>query len=311
MNTAPSLRSIVADRLESWVALRRRTAALLRHHPFDAECLAQIESECDALNALQTEDVDLALYTLLWGASHDLTGYSAAHAMTCAVICDIAAQHLAFTVEERRSLALAALTMNLSITSLQDTLSEQLTSPSQEQRDRLSDHGAASARLLASAGVADPLWLDVVASHHHVNEHPTDPCNRSQVMTELLRRVDIYTAKLSRRATRAPTTPLHAAREACLDASGHPDAIGAAMLRVIGLYPPGTWVVLASDELALITRTGAKAHTPMASAVRRLDGSMLYSPALRDTSDPAFQVRKSMDGRDVRVRLDHVRVLTA
>ena len=231
--------------------------------------------------------------------------------MTCAVVCEVAAVHLGVTGDEVASLTHAALTMNLAITALQDTLAQQTTPPSADQREALDGHAAAAAALLRTAGVDDALWLHIVERHHEAPAGPVDLSDRPGLLAELLRRVDIYTAKLSRRATRAPTTPLRAARLACLDASGQPDAIGAAMLRVIGLYPPGTWVELVSGELALVKRTGAKAHTPHVVALRRQDGTMLPQPTPRDTADARFHIRGSLDAREVRVRVDHLKALSA
>jgi hypothetical protein len=69
-----------------------------------------------------------------------------------------------------------------------------------------------------------------------------------QRLAQLLQRIDVFTAKLSRRRTRPGSNATVEARDACLDPSGLPDATGATMLRVLGLYPPGSFVRLASGE---------------------------------------------------------------
>jgi hypothetical protein len=50
-----------------------------------------------------------------------------------------------------------------------------------------------------------------------------------RALAQLLRRVDIFCAKISRRANRAPMSPVQAAREACLGPDGKPDEIGGAL----------------------------------------------------------------------------------
>jgi hypothetical protein len=159
------------------------------------------------------------------------------------------------------------------------------------------------------AGVADATWLAVVADHHTVREQPIEPGDTPALLTELLRRIDVYTAKLSRRAYRVPTSTTRAAQATFLGPKGQPDTIGATLLRVLGLYPPGTWVRLASGELAIVTRRGTKAHTPLVAALRRDDGSTLHQPAVRDTAQPGLAVRQAVVTDDVKVRVPHVRVL--
>jgi hypothetical protein len=101
-----------------------------------------------------------------------------------------------------------------------------------------------------------------------------------------------------------------AARDACLDASGHPDSIGATLLRVVGLYPPGTFVELANGESAVVIVRGAKAHTPIVASMRRKDGGLLMQPVRRDTLRPGFAVKRGVEPSHVRVLLNHRRILS-
>jgi hypothetical protein len=237
--------------------------------------------------------------------------YSAQHAMTCLVIAELAAEWMEWPQEERRLLALAALSMNLSITVLQDSLAKQSASLSDVQRERVAAHAATSADMLVKAGVTDQQWLDVVRHHHAVAA--VDPVQNSDAghrLAELLRRVDIYSAKLSRRGSRLSVTPAIAARDACLDASGHPDSIGATLLRVVGLYPPGTFVELANGETAVVIMRGSKAHTPIVASIRRRDGGLLMQPVRRNTLRQGFVVKHGIEPSRVRVLLNHRRILT-
>lgn len=163
--------------------------------------------------------------------------------------------------EERLSLALAALSMNLSMTTLQDTLAERNGPLSESQRARVDGHAALSADLLSAAGVSkEPLRLDVVRHHHANSTGRRRPARKSQhpVWLNCSGGVDIYLAKLSQRGARESVTPAKAARDACLDSAGHPDSIGATLLRVIGLYPPGTYVELANGEPAWLSSAVTK-----------------------------------------------------
>lgn len=221
-------------------------------------------------------------------------------------IGDLAAEWMEWPQEERRLLALAALSMNLSMTVLQDSLAKQSGALSDGQRQQVTTHAAANADMLVVAGVTDPLWLHVVRHHHSVATadaiHDADAGAR---LAELLRRVDIYSAKLSRRGSRPSVTPAMAARDACLDASGHPDSIGATLLRVVGLYPPGTFVELVNGESAVVIVRGTKAHTPIVASMLRKDGGLLMQPVRRDTLRTGLAVKRGVEPSSVRVLLNH------
>jgi hypothetical protein len=298
--------------MDEWDQLGRRLARLLRREA-DAAWVQELQQLADSLLALQQRDPDLALYLLLHAAAHELDSYSAQHAMACAVVADLAAAWLGWTEDERRSGRLAALSMNVSMTSVQDSLAREPGQPSDDARELIAGHAAQSEALLRKAGVTDPLWLEAVLHHHRRREHtPAEGAlPPGERIAELLRRVDVYTAKLSRRRSREAASPALAARDACLDASGQPDSIGATLLRVLGLYPPGTFVELANGELAVVVARGEKAHTPLVAAIRRTDGSLLMQPSLRDTALRKYAVSHGVRAASVRVRLNHLRVLVA
>jgi hypothetical protein len=82
------------------------------------------------------------------------------------------------------------------------------------------------------------------------------------------------------------------------------------LLKVLGLYPPGTYVQLASGEMGVVVARGAKAHTPLVAALRRADGSLLAQPLRRDTQQRAHTVQRGLGTRELRVRVNHHRVLS-
>lgn len=301
----------VAEALDAWEQVMSRAHRLLRDETIDAAWITQFTELEAAIRQLTARDPDLALYVLIEANGSNVDHYSAQHAMTCMVIAELAAEWMEWPQEERRSLALAALSMNLSITVLQDSLAKQSTSLSDGQRNSVATHAASSADMLVGAGVNDPLWLHVVRHHHVVaTADAIQQPDAGPRLAELLRRVDVYSAKLSRRGSRQSVTPAMAARDACLDASGHPDSIGATLLRVVGLYPPGTFVELANGETAVVIVRGAKAHTPIVASMRRKDGGLLMQPVRRDTLRLGFAVKHGVEPSRVRVLLNHRRILS-
>jgi HD-GYP domain-containing protein (c-di-GMP phosphodiesterase class II) len=301
----------VAQALDAWDQVMSRAHRLLRDETIDAAWITRFTELETAIRQLTARDPDLALYVLIEANGSNVDHYSAQHAMTCMVIAELAAEWMEWPQDERRSLALAALSMNLSITALQDSLAKQSTSLSDGQRNSVATHAASSADMLVEAGVNDPLWLHVVRHHHVVaTADAIQQPDAGPRLSELLRRVDVYSAKLSRRGSRQSVTPAMAARDACLDASGHPDSIGATLLRVVGLYPPGTFVELANGESAVVIVRGAKAHTPVVASMRRKDGGLLMQPVRRDTLRLGFAVKRGVEPSRVRVLLNHRRILS-
>lgn len=304
--TRPSAQEL----LDAWEIMRRRLSALLKASEPSAEWRLQLEGLATRMRGLADDDADLALYYLIFSAGQELDHYSAVHGMACAVICELVGRWHGWPDEELTALVHAALSMNVSMTRTQDALALQEGSPDDHQRLEIAGHAQASAAFLSGAGVEDPLWLDAVRNHHFgCDGGEIDAMPPAARLAELLRRVDVYMAKLSRRRSRGATTPALAARAACLGHLGHPDSLGASLLRVLGLYPPGTWVILSSGELGVVIARGAKAHTPIAAALRRADGGLLMQPGRRDTQLRPFAVLRGVTGRDVRVRVHHMRAL--
>lgn len=300
----------IPQALDAWDQVMGRAHRLLREETIDAAWITRFSELEVTIRQLAASDPDLALYVLIEANGSNMDQYSAQHAMTCMVIAELAAEWMEWPPEERRVLALAALSMNLSMAVLQDSLAKQSGSLSDGQRELVVTHAASSADRLVAAGVTDPLWLHVVRHHHTVaTAEAVQESDAGPRLAELLRRVDIYSAKLSRRGSRQSVTPAMAARDACLDASGHPDSIGATLLRVVGLYPPGTFVELANGESAVVIVRGAKAHTPIVASMRRKDGGLLMQPVRRDTLRMGFAVKRGVEPSRVRVLLNHRRIL--
>jgi hypothetical protein len=193
---------------------------------------------------------------------------------------------------------------------LQDRLARQLDPPTMGQREIIRHHAERGAEALEKIGVTDALWLQAVREHHSVHDDgEADSLEPGQRAAELLRRVDVYAAKLSSRRTRQALTPALAARGALMGPADHPDAMGATLLRVLGLYPPGTYVELANGELGVVIERGNRAHTPLVASLRRGDGRVLLVPQARDSASRGCAVRRGVDAAAVQVRPGHQLVL--
>jgi hypothetical protein len=294
--------------------IKKSLAFALAADDFETAWLDRLSKLADRVRELTAQDPDVALYMMLQAATNDTENYSANHAMFCAVVADLCAAHFEWPDAEALSVQNAALTMNVGMLLMQNSMAQQGESLSPAQKLRVEDHPQRSVELLKSAGVDDPLWLEIVRRHHRpIDEGEScDPATSQQRLAQLLQRIDVFTAKLSKRKTRPGSTATVAARDACLDSSsGLPDATGATMLRVLGLYPPGSFVRLASGEIGVVVRRGGKAHTPVVACVRREDGGVITQPIVRDTGSRPYAVQRSLSADEAKIRLDHERIVGA
>ena len=300
-------------RVDAWQGLKKSVAFALAADDHGAAWLDRLARSASRIRELTAEDPDVALYMMLQTATNDADNYSASHAIFCAVLADLCAAYFEWPEAEAVAVQNAALTMNLGMLQMQNAMALQTESLTPSQKLRIEEHPSISVELLESAGVDDPLWLEVVRRHHRPVDdgESVDPLTPAQRLARLLQRIDVFTAKLSKRKTRPGSSATVAARDACLDSTGLPDATGATLLRVVGLYPPGSFVCLASGEIGVVIRRGDKAHTPVVASVRREDGGMLNRPVVRNTSDVLHAVQRSLSADEAKIRLDHERIFGA
>ena len=75
-------------------------------------------------------------------------------------------------------------------------------------------------------------------------------------------------------------------------------------VKLMGVYPPGAFVKLANDEIAVVTYRGRKAHQPIVFSVIGSHGRKLPVPVRRDCSESAFAIKETLRRDQVRVNID-------
>lgn len=296
---------------EQWQELVMHLDSALRDARAGTDWRARLFSVHVRARQLAHKRLDASLYHLVYEAGHSTEKYSCHHALLTLLICEQAGPLLGWSQARVDSVGRAALTMNVAMQRLQDQLSSSHLTPTPEMRAEIEAHARLGAQWLHDAGLGDPLCCAVVALHHDGSQADTDlaelPTERQ--LARLLRRVDIFAAKISRRATRVPMSPVQAAREACLGATGVPDEIGGALLKAVGLYPPGSFVKLESGEIGIVVARGRRANLPFVASLVSASGTPLGEPALRDTLDRRYTVRSAVPPGQVKVRPPHERLL--
>jgi hypothetical protein len=125
----------------------------------------------------------------------------------------------------------------------------------------------------------------------------------------VLNRIDVFTAKISARRSRAGLPAPLAARDACLGPNGLPDTVGAATVKVLSIYPPGSYVRLANSEIAVVVKRGPRADQPKVVSIVAPNGRPMPAPLLRDTAQPRHEIKAAVRTAEVRVAVSHEQVL--
>ena len=263
------------------------------------------------MQALLQRDTDVGLYLLFQLASNSAVGYSASHALVCAVLCHLIALELALVQNERDNLVHTALTMNIAMTALQDQLADQVEKPSGSQYDAIRVHPVKGGMMLANIGIMDELWLETVANHHN---EATDAGELMQVspqvrLSRIVRITDRYAAMISPRSNRAGRSATDSARFVIGDPAVRADEVGHALVRAVGLCPPGTYVRLDNGEIAVVMRRSRKPNHPHVAIVLGETGQLVGQPRLHRTAQGGPLIRSSLAASAVRVRLNHHLIL--
>jgi HD-GYP domain-containing protein (c-di-GMP phosphodiesterase class II) len=302
-------RSLTLD--EEWVEIIDLLDSALRDVRPGTQWAARLDAAHARARGLMQRRPDASLYLQVYRAGHSTERYSARHSMLAMLVCELAASMLGWPACEVHTLGRAALLMNVAMLRLQDLLAATHLALTCDVRDEIARHPEQGAAQLARAGLGDALLIEVVRRHHELGpaHKPLAELSAAERLARLLRRVDIFTAKLSCRATRVPMSPVAAAREACLGADGKPDEIGGALLKAVGMYPPGSFVELASGEVGIVLARGRRANLPYVASLVSAAGTPLGEPALRDTLDQRHSVKAAVAANTVRVRPPHERLL--
>lgn len=257
-----------------------------------------------ALNAYLLKNPDGALLALMQLSAEETRYYSATHAMLVSVICmTVARETLRWPENRILSLGRAALSMNVGMARLQDDLAQQSTPLTPKQAQEVDQHSDTSVNILRSMGISDPLWLDAVKTHHHRAPGKLAEKTLGQQMARLIQRADIFGARIAPRANREPMSVTSAMQASYYDETKSMDEAGAALVKALGIYPPGAWVKLASEEIGVVIRRGASASAPRVAVLLNRSGMPTGEPIPRDTSLPNWKIVSPVAHKEVRVRL--------
>ena len=99
--------------------------------------------------------------------------------------------------------------------------------------------------------------------------------------------------------------------KACyFDENSQIDDVGGALIKAIGIYPPGSYVRLTTEEIAIVVQRGLNTTMPKVAIVINRSGMPTVDPIVRDTSLTEYRIVASVPHRDVKVQINLERLLT-
>jgi HD-GYP domain-containing protein (c-di-GMP phosphodiesterase class II) len=262
----------------------------------------------DTLRALVDRDPDIALFLCTRQEDHRYALYPLRHSIHCAVLATLTARQLGWDEARINALGCAALTMNLAILELQATMADQEDPPTKKQMDQIRAHPDAAVALLRATGIVDEDWLAIVADHHEQSGGGGYPRGKGEVhaSAHLLRAIDVYMAKISPRAKRPGVVPQLAVRQLFQQ---HPrDPLSMAVIKTLGVHPPGCLVKLRSGEIAVVIRRPAAGTHPLVATLSDRHGRPSGETHRRNTAEPEFGVEAPLPSSKEFARITPERV---
>lgn len=285
-----------------WQACMQRMSQVLQHAPHHG-FEAALHDVSTPVVALIERDPDLAIFNVLRAQPGEIAGYGVQRSVNTAITAWLVAQRLGWDAGAMEKVFKAALTANIAMLELQGQLSRQRAPLSPAQHEVLRNHPIESRRMLELSGITDGDWLQAVLKHHEMEDGSGYPSGCTDVgdLASLVRRADVYTAKLASRNHRDALAADVAGRQMFMEDPGHP--MTAALVKEFGIYPPGCCVRMASGETGIVIGRGPTVTTPIVAALTRANGAAAPLPERRDTADAKHAVVALVGERTINVRI--------
>lgn len=291
------------DPFAVWADILKRAGQLLRNHhsnPSFAQDLGELSTH---IQGTMRDDVHAGTFEMVSG---EASGYAVPHSLQTAFVATLAAERFGWSADECQILIRAALTMNIAMLEMQNMLAKQATPLTPQQRVDIANHPAKGRALLEAAQVSCRDWLCTVEQHHVTTDGQGMPQDRDDLsqMACIIHYADVYLAKLSPRASRPALAVNVAARELFVNSGGANNPYVSAIIKEMGIFPPGSFVKLANGDTAVVLRPGDTANTPQVHSLVSSDGWVFPDTVPRDTARPEFKVVSAVPRGNVLLRLD-------
>lgn len=241
------------------------------------------------------------------------TIYTVRHPIDVAIVTCVLGREMGLDDDAQASAIAAALTMNIGMYEVQEKVNAIAGPLNDKLMAMIRRHPQAGVERLAKLGVADERWLGWVRQHHEHNDGSGYPEGLVGEAIALPARIiglaDKYCATVSGRQYRGPQRPHTALRDLYLKQGQKIDiTVAGTLIRVMGLYPPGTLVRLKTSEIGVVTGPGEGPDTPAVHAVIGRSGLALEVASHRKTHTAAQAIEDvlTIDKLSIPIRLTSI-----
>lgn len=265
---------------------------------------SHVTALAEGLLEMCQQEQDAALASIALGTWKH---HSVKHQLDTAIAVESLGKIMDLPKDHGLMLCCASLTMNVSLLDLHEVLNNRSGPILDEEREAMKNHPIASADLLRAAGVQDERWLEAVRCHHEsVDGSGYLGLAGEQVPlgAQMIRICDMYTARVTHRSW-AATEKSNLTLVEILKGLGKlvRAEVATAMVRALGIFPPGNHVQLENGEIGVVLRRGKDAKSPVVASYIGASGLPLGCPIHRDTSVDQFHCVALVDPPNTDVQL--------
>lgn len=272
-----------------WRSVGKRIESLLSTSPRENFDLT-LQQASAPLQTLLRRDPDLAIVQVVSTGLDDRSAYGVRHSMQVSVVAMLLATRLGWSANDMILAGKTALAMNVAILKLLGALAMSRNPPTAAQRREIHNHPLQGRELLKTSGVADQTLLSAVEQHHERSDGTGYPRGIKDVMelASLVRCADAFVTGLHDPVGNGPLAADRLLRKIFLDEER--SVYANALVKEMGVYPPGSVVELANGERGVVVRRGEKITTPMVAVYTDSFLRPLPSPVLRNTAEHGLSV---------------------
>jgi len=283
----------------------RRLERVLYNLVNETEVPATILDITKALTNAFDVNSDVALASVLLNQA--AAKYAVRHCVDTAIVALAVARAMKKTPEEIQAIMAAALTMNVGMLRQQDQLESKQEPLTDKEQEIIRNHPQESVDMLRQAGVTDAVWLSYVLLHHENADGSGYPAGSAvgeiSQNVKILTMADRYCAAVSHRKYRKTLMPNASMRDVLMAGGKASDPMLAAyFIKELGTYPPGTFVRLQSEEIAVVTKKAGADTAPVVQAFIGPRNAALSIPLLRDTGKKNFAIREVVPSDNITLR---------
>jgi len=242
------------------------------------------------------------------GAVHLLHGhaYTTIHPIHVAALCYALCTAQKMSKEETHTIIAACLTSNIGMLELQETLHEQTTPLTDEQKKQIQIHPIQSAKILKAANITDPMWLKIVLQHHERTNGQGYPqgLKEEEIVkgARILALADCYSAMISPRDYKESMGASNALKQIFLDrGKEYDETLSVLLIKYMGVYPPGAYVMLNNGEIAVVVKRTSNNMAPKVASVFSASGTPYTRPIPRETTRDEFSIKGIVDTDEKRL----------